>query len=340
MTKKKQNHNNSGITMKDVAKLANLSEMTVSRVLTGKGYASKSAEEKVLAAANELGYFPNKLAGALASDCSNIVGVVLPNLSNAVFTEVVSGIYAGLKSKGLQPVFGVSEYSKSQEEQLVQDILSWRPLGIIITGLEHTRRTRNILKNLNQKVVEIIDIDGKPISHCIGLSHKKAGEMTAKHLLAKGYRRIAYIGSNLHLDIRAYKRQQAFEEIITSAGGSLVAQLTPKIASSMKLGRELTEELLANNQNIDAIYYSNDDMAAGGLMHCLASGIKPPDDIALASFNGLDFLDALPLKITTVKSPRFQVGQLAGEFMSDTDNTLPTQPITELEFIFEEGETT
>lgn len=335
----------SSVKMTDVAKLANLSEMTVSRVLTGKGYFSTAAEKKVLAAAEQLSYVPNRLAGSLASNRSNLVGVVLPTLSNAVFTEVMSGIYEGLKDKGLQPVFGISEYSKDKEEQLVKDMMTWRPAGIIVTGLEHNKKTSAMLRSADQKVIEIIDVDGDPISSCIGLSHKKAGKIMAEHLLDKGYRRFGYIGSNLNVDTRARKRKDEFVRILSKAGGIVVHELIPEQASSMHLGRALTAELLSMDHELDAIYYSNDDMAAGGLMHCIAEKISLPDDIALASFNGLSFIDALPLKITTVRSPRFEIGRLASSHIASAESASyeasDTLDMTiELGLILDKGDTT
>jgi LacI family gluconate utilization system Gnt-I transcriptional repressor len=335
----------SAITMRDVARLANLSEMTVSRVLTGKGYYSTNAEKKVLAAADSLGYVPNRLAGSLASNRSNLVGVVLPTLSNAVFTEVMSGIYAGLADKGLQPVFGISEYCKEKEEQLVKDMMTWRPAGIIVTGLEHNRKTSAMLRSGDQKVVEIIDVDGDPISSCIGLSHKKAGKIMAEHIIARGYSRLGYIGSNLNLDIRARKRRDEFVRVLEMSGGTLVHELIPEQASSMHLGRALTAEMLALSHDLDAIYYSNDDMAAGGLMHCIAEKISVPNDIALASFNGLSFIDALPLKITTVRSPRFEIGRLASNHIASADSIQsrsenPHSMTIELNLILDAGDTT
>jgi LacI family gluconate utilization system Gnt-I transcriptional repressor len=333
------------ITMKDVARLANLSEMTVSRVLTSKGYYSTSAEKKVLAAAEKLGYVPNRLAGSLASNRSNLVGVVLPTLSNAVFTEVMSGIYAGLADKGLQPVFGISEYCKEKEEQLVKDMMTWRPAGIIVTGLEHNSKTSAMLRSSDHKVVEIIDVDGDPISSCIGLSHRKAGKIMAEHLIKQGYKNFGYIGSNLSLDIRARKRRDGFVSVITKAGGTMVHELIPEQASSMHLGKALTAEMLALDHDLDAIYYSNDDMAAGGLMHCIAEAVSVPDDVALASFNGLSFIDALPLKITTVRSPRFEIGRLASNYIASADATQQrTEKMhsmtIELNLILDEGDTT
>ena len=335
----------SAITMRDVARLANLSEMTVSRVLTGKGYYSTNAEKKVLAAAESLGYVPNRLAGSLASNRSNLVGVVLPTLSNAVFTEVMSGIYAGLEDKGLQPVFGISEYSREKEEQLVKDMMTWRPAGIIVTGLEHNSKTSAMLRSGDQKVVEIIDVDGDPISSCIGLSHKKAGKIMAEHVIARGYSRLGYIGSNLNLDIRARKRRDEFVRVLEIAGGTLVHELIPEQASSMHLGKALTAEMLTLSYDLDAIYYSNDDMAAGGLMHCIAEKISVPDDIALASFNGLSFIDALPLKITTVRSPRFEIGRLASNHIASADSIRPRSEdmhsmTIELNLILDAGDTT
>ena len=335
----------SAITMRDVARLANLSEMTVSRVLTGKGYYSTNAEKKVLAAADSLGYVPNRLAGSLASNRSNLVGVVLPTLSNAVFTEVMSGIYAGLADKGLQPFFGISEYCREKEEQLVKDMMTWRPAGIIVTGLEHNSKTSAMLRSGDQKVVEIIDVDGDPISSCIGLSHKKAGKIMAEHIIARGYSRLGYIGSNLNLDIRARKRRDEFVRVLEMSGGTLVHELIPEQASSMHLGRALTAEMLALSHDLDAIYYSNDDMAAGGLMHCIAEKISVPNDIALASFNGLSFIDALPLKITTVRSPRFEIGRLASNHIASADSIQsrsenPHSMTIELNLILDAGDTT
>ena len=336
----KKNTLNSATTMKDVAKLAGLSEMTVSRVMTGKGYVSSSSEKKVIAAAEELGYVHNKVAGALASSYSNLVGVVIPTISNVVFTEVMSGIYAGLEGTGLQPVFGMSEYSQTKEEKLIQDMLAWRPQGLIVTGLEHTSYTRSILKKAQQKIVEINDVDGSPVSTCIGLSHKNAGKVMAEYLLSKGYRKFGYIGTNLELDLRAKKRRAAFIEEVEAAGAKIVKELTPSLFSSMALGKELTGELLTSNKKIDVIYYSNDDLAAGGLMHCLMNGIKPPTDIALASFNGLSFIDSLPLKITTIRSPRFTIGQLAGEFISSNNLNTRFKKVNKLDFTLDIGDTT
>ena len=119
--------------------------MTVSRVLRNRGDVSAATREKVLEAARTLGYVPNKIAGALASQRVNLVGVVIPSLSNMVFPEVMTGISEVLDGTGLQPVVGVTNYLPDREEAVIYEMLSWRPSGMIIAGLEHSDAARAML---------------------------------------------------------------------------------------------------------------------------------------------------------------------------------------------------
>ncbi|WP_264479706.1 LacI family DNA-binding transcriptional regulator [Roseobacter weihaiensis] len=306
--------------MHDVARVAGVSQMTVSRVMRGSGYISKDVRKEVVTAAREIGYVHNRLAGGNASYDNPIVGVVVPTMQNRVFTEVLSGISATLDESGLRPVFGVSEYSLDAEEDLVFDLLSWRPRGLILPGLEHTASLRKIVAQTGVRVAEIMDTDGDPISACFGFSHIKAGEDMAKHLIDRGYRTFGYVGSQGGLDLRATKRFEAFARIINEAGAQIVAVETSEEASSMDIGRAVTNRLMQQDHPPSAIYYANDDLAAGGLMHCLAEAIPVPDEIALAGFNGLAFLSALPKLVTTTVTPRFDIGIAAARWLMQPEN--------------------
>lgn len=125
-------------TLKDIAQMARVSEMTVSRVLRGKGEASPYTCDRVREAAKTLGYVPNQIAGSLSSNSVNLIGVVVPSVSSSVFSEVLTGIINVLKETQLQPVFGVTGYDLDTEETVVRQMLSWQPSGLIIAGLEHT----------------------------------------------------------------------------------------------------------------------------------------------------------------------------------------------------------
>lgn len=307
-------------TMDDVADKAGVSQMTVSRVMNSKGYISEDVRDRVKAAAEEIGYVQNRLARGLRSEKTPLIAVVLPTLGNSVFNEVLGGITDALTDEGCRPVFGVTEYSQDKEDALVRDLLSWRPSGIILAGLEHSDITRKAIDAAGIRVAEIMDIDGSPMSVAIGLSQTAAGEATAKHMLAKGHRRFVYVGSHSGRDLRAGKRLEGFRRTLREAGATLLSEDISAEPSSMMEGRRMTSEILSRPDRPDAIYYSNDDLATGGIMHCLSEAIRMPQDIALAGFNGLPFLDALPVRLTTIETPRYEMGKQAGKFISLPDD--------------------
>lgn len=325
--------------MHDVARVAGVSQMTVSRVMRGTGYISKDVRKQVVGAAREIGYVHNRLAGGNASYDNPIVGVVVPTMQNRVFTEVLSGINTTLDESGLRPVFGVSEYSLETEEDLVFDLLSWRPRGLILPGLEHTDALRKIVTQTGVRVAEIMDTDGDPISACFGVSHIKAGEDMAKHLIERGYRTFAYVGSLNGLDLRATKRFEAFARTVRAAGAQLVGVESAQGASSMEAGRAATARLMQGKSPARAIYYANDDLAAGGLMHCLAEGLSLPEHVALAGFNGLGFLSALPKLITTTVTPRFEIGKAAATWLMQPETEVDAHAV-ELSAYLRIGDTT
>ena len=313
--------------------------MTVSRVMRGAGYISKDVRKQVVGAARDIGYVHNRLAGGNATYDNPIVGVVVPTMQNRVFTEVLTGINATLDESGLRPVFGVSEYAPDVEEDLVFDLLSWRPRGLILPGLEHTDALHKIVAQTGVRVAEIMDTDGDPISACFGFSHLKAGADMAKHLIERGYREFAYVGSQGGLDLRATKRFEAFARVVQEAGAQLVASQTFEGASSMDAGRRATNLLLQQRAPAQAIYFANDDLAAGGLMHCLAEGLATPGDVALAGFNAMRFLSALPRLITPTVPQRFDIAQAAAQWLLQSEKDAEANKV-ELPAELKVGQTT
>lgn len=307
------------LTLRDVSMASGVSEMTVSRVLRNRGDVSPATREKVLTAARALGYVPNKIAGGLASQRVNLVAVVIPSLSNMVFPEVLGGISAELDDTGLQPVVGVTHYGPAREEAVLYDMLSWRPSGVILAGLEHSRASRAMLEAAAIPVVEIMDIDGDPIDTAVGISHDRAGAEMAGHILVAGYRRIGFIGTHMPEDHRARKRLAGFERALAAAGVTLSAREFYQGGSSLAKGRELTERLLAREPDLDFLYYSNDLIGAGGLIWARDQGIDIPGRLGLAGFNGVDLLDGLPMRLATTDARRQDIGRRAARIVAGKD---------------------
>lgn len=305
------------LTLRDVSEASGVSEMTVSRVLRNRGDVSDATRERVLEAARALGYVPNKIAGALASQRVNLVGVVIPSLSNMVFPEVMTGISEVLEDTGLQPVVGVSNYQAEREEQVIYEMLSWRPSGMIIAGLEHSPAARAMLAQAGIPIVEIMDVDGEPVDSAVGISHRRAGRQMAEAIIAAGYRRIAFLGTHMPTnDHRARKRLEGFEEALAKAGLALVDREYYSGGSALAKGREMTENLLRRTPDVDFLYYSNDMIGAGGLLYCLEKGLDVPGKIGLAGFNGVELLDGLPRKLATMDACRLEIGRRAAEIIA------------------------
>ncbi len=309
------------LTLRDVSEASGVSEMTVSRVLRNRGDVSEATREKVLHAAKSLGYVPNKIAGALASQRVNLVAVIIPSLSNMVFPEVMTGISEVLDETPLQPVVGVTNYRPEREEKVLYEMLSWRPSGVIIAGLEHSEASKAMLKAAGIPVVEIMDTDGQAIDATVGISHRRAGRKMAKAILKAGYRNIGFLGTKMPLDHRARKRFEGFTEVLAKEGVEIMDQEFYEGGSALAKGREMTAAMLTRNPELDFLYYSNDMIGAGGLLYCLEKGIDVPGQLGLAGFNGVELLDGLPRKLATMDACRSEIGRAAARIIATRAET-------------------
>lgn len=317
------------LTLRDVSEASGVSEMTVSRVLRNRGDVSDATRTRVLAAAKELGYVPNKIAGALASNRVNLVAVIIPSLSNMVFPEVMTGINQILEDTELQPVVGVTDYLPEKEEKVLYEMLSWRPSGVIIAGLEHTDAARSMLNAAGIPVVEIMDTDGKPVDANVGISHRRAGREMAQAILKAGYQHIGFLGTKMPLDHRARKRFEGFTETLAKNGVEIEDRAFYSGGSALAKGREMTREMLERSPELDFLYYSNDMIGAGGLLYLLEQGIDIPGQIGLAGFNGVELLQGLPRQLATMDACRVEIGRKAAEIIAtkleDPDSDMETR---------------
>ena len=305
------------ITLKDIAKAAGVSEMTVSRALRGSSDISESTRLKVQNLANSMGYVPNRIAGALSSQTVNLVGIVVPSLSSMVFPEVLRGISTTLKESPLQPVIGVSGYDLVEEESVIREMLSWRPSGLIVAGLEHTENALQMMRNADVPVVEIMDTDGTPVDFCVGISHIDAGYQMGKTILQAGHRKIGFVGTKMSYDFRAQKRLAGFEKALSESGITLHDKENYTGGSTLAKGKEITKQLLSRSPDLDCIYFSSDIMSAGALLYCMGAGIEVPGALALAGHNNLEMLEGLPLPLATTEAFRFEIGLQAGKIISN-----------------------
>ena len=327
------------VTVRDVARRAEVSESTVSRIMRNQDLVTPETRERVMVAVRALGYVPNRIAGSLASLDSRLVGVVIPSLSNIVFPEVLQGINAGLAGTDRQSVISVTDYDLDLEETVVRNLLAWQPAAVLIAGSTHTDATRRMLDQSGIRIVEFMEIDNPPIDVAIGLSHVEAGRAAARHLIGRGYRRFGYVGYGGSVDFRARMRLDGLRAGLAEAGLTLEAEEVSDGQTSVEKGKAQTADLCGRAPGVEVVVYSNDDMAVGGLFHCMGAGISVPEGLALFGFNGLDIGRALPQPLSTIRSNRFLIGRKAVEEVLASPKRGPAGRVIDTGFEIVEGAT-
>ncbi|UWQ16854.1 LacI family DNA-binding transcriptional regulator [Jannaschia sp. M317] len=302
-------------TLKDVAAQAGVSLISASRVMRDAPHISAKLRAKVQAAATDLGYTPNRIAGSLRGQTTDLIAVIVPSMSNHVFSNIVDGINDAFVGTSFRTVLGLTHYNMAEEEEVLRDLMSWNPSAVIISGLEHSDGSAALLRAAECPVVEVMDTDGAPIDSSVGFSQRRAGRLMADHLHANGYRRIGYVGAWGERPVRSLKRRLAFEERLAELGTPLAARHITDAASSFAAGAESCQILLGAHPDLDALFFANDDLALGAMFHCMGQGMAVPGDIAIGGFNGLEMRDGIHPRLTTIRTPRTEIGRRAGQMV-------------------------
>jgi LacI family gluconate utilization system Gnt-I transcriptional repressor len=300
------------MTLDDVAELAGVAPITVSRALHKPHLVSPKTVEKVRVAVDSLGYVPNLLAGGLASSKSRLVMAVIPTTINPTFSEMVDALREDLVKSGYQLMIGLSGYSDAREEDLVNAIVSRRPDGIVLAGLARSPALRKRLENARIPVVETWDMSTKPVDMLVGFSNRRAGRAAANYFIAHGRRRLALLIGG---DPRASARSTGFQAAAKAARvdiGGIEVVASPTTAG---MGRTGIRRLLEQDPTIDAVFCSSDQLALGVLLEGAATGIAIPGRLAVMGFGNLNFsADTWP-SLTTVAVDGERIGRQAARFL-------------------------
>jgi LacI family gluconate utilization system Gnt-I transcriptional repressor len=320
------------IRLTEVAKLAGVSPITASRFFRNPEALSQAKRERVESAVKELGYVPNLAARALASHRTEVIGVVIPSLTNNVFADVLRGIYDSLDGSRYSIQLANTRYSILQEEKLLRLFRAQKPAGLIVTGINQTADSRAILESMNCPVTQIMEIGEAPVDMMVGFSHYDASSAAISHILAQGRRRIGFLGARM--DPRVQRRFEGYRDAMKAASlfdPNLI--VTTTVPTTVTLGRTLFADLVARAPEIDAVFCVNDDLALGVLFECQRRRISVPRDIAIVGFNDLEFMASAVPSLTSVRTNRYEMGRHAVTMVIDAiEGRRPQVPVLDLGF--------
>ena len=294
------------VTLRQVAQLADVAPVTVSRVLNTPQLVAQEARDRVLAVIRDTGYVPNRLAGGLASTRSRLMAAIVPTVSMSVFLPTVQALTDTLFDAGYQLMLGQTGYSAEREDALIEALIGRRPDGIVLTGVVHSAQSRKRLLGAGIPVVETWDLTPDPIDMLVGFSHTDIGHAVADHLMARGRQRLAVVTAD---DARAWRRATAFRARVTERGLPPAAVVDVGASRSLHSGRAALAQLLADG--VDAVYCSSDLLAVGVITEAQARGLVVPRDLAVLGFGDFDFVAGLEPALTSVRVNGQAIGEHA-----------------------------
>jgi LacI family gluconate utilization system Gnt-I transcriptional repressor len=304
-----------GLTLRDVARIANVAPITASRALNMPDSVSPAILQRVRDAVEQIGYVPNLLAGGLASKRSRLVAAVVPTITGSVFLEMVQALTETLAAGGYQLMLGQSGYENSREDALLEAIIGRRPDGVILTGIMRSDKVRRRLQASGIPVVETWDLTPTPIDMLVGFSHEHIGVEVAEYLHRRGRRKVATISAN---DERAVRRNQAFSSAamrLGMAGSEGVPSCIVTAPTTVGGGREGLRRLLSEHPGIDSVFCSSDMLALGVMTEARVMGVKVPDQLAVVGLGDLSFSRDLDPSLTSVHIDGTAIGTRAASLI-------------------------
>ncbi|MBP1852980.1 LacI family DNA-binding transcriptional regulator [Rhizobium halophytocola] len=312
-------------TLASIAARVGVSANTVSRALRAPDTVRPELRRKIATAMEDLNYVPNRLAGGLAGTRSDLVGVVVTSLYYSEFATIVDRLQSTLLASNLHVMLANTRYDADEELKLVRSMLSWRPAAIAIIGVDHHPKVNDLLRHSGVPIVEMWDLDGDVIDSAAGLDHGEIGAAQARHLIERGYRNLAFLGSMREIDARAAKRAAGMRRLAERQGLPPVVMKTRAEPGHPDLGEALCLELLADNPAIDGIVCNSDTVAYGVLRGLRKLAKNVPEDVGVIGFGDAEASACLTPTLSSVRPDRDNIGRLSAEIILERLRDKPSR---------------
>ncbi|MBL7006490.1 MAG: LacI family DNA-binding transcriptional regulator [Spirochaetia bacterium] len=305
------------ITIKDIAKRANVSPRSVSLALNNEGRLSSATRENILKIAKEMDYQPNILARGLVNQKTYMIGVVLPYLTNSFFTNIISDIEERCLADGYDILLGNSSSTIKSEKGSIERMVNRRVDGIICCPDPRYFEFYNKLLGTGIPLIQIMThikgIDAKSLL----VDDEEGGFLATNHLLELGHEKIGFVSFHEDYYEEIQLRGQGFRRALVKNGISLdLERFEMPSDLTIKGGYDAAVKLLQKNPDITAIFSSTDLAALGVIEACLDVGKRVPEDISVVGYDDIDFASLqIRYPLTTIAQPKDQIGALAFEML-------------------------
>lgn len=300
-------------TIIDVARRAGVSKSTVSRVLRDEGLVSEEARQRVLAAAQEMGYHPNALAGSLRTRRTHTIALVIPDITNPFFPEIARGAQKAADARGYSVLLGNTDWTERRERDFLSVASRYRVDGILINPARISARA---LKQVGCPVVVLGNREPYREFDIVGSDTRAALYLAVDHLLDVGRRRIMLIGGPAD--------NPATEKRVAAYRAALAARAIPEPADAIVYtefstagGYEAVQRILPRSASPIALICSNDLIALGALSALQDHGVQVPAEVAVIGIDNIDAAAVTCPSLTTIAKPKTRIGEEAADLLID-----------------------
>ena len=302
----------SGSTLHDVAALAGVSPRTVSRVVNGEGGFGEATRLRVVEAIEKVGYRPNMLARALITRRTGTVGLVVPQMVDPFFAELVDGVQAAVKASGRTMIIAKHDEDLSEFDAILEKLSSFAVDGAIVYSPRAERATlvKHALRGLST-VAFGMEISGTNLGSVLW-DISRGAELGIEHLVKIGRTKLVMLSHTGAADSMLLpRRETAFRHTLQSAGLEFSEARVIRRDPTIDGGRAAMEAVLAAATPVDGVFAYNDAMAIGALQALAVAGLRVPHDVALVGFNDIAMCSALVPALTSVRLDRGAIGREA-----------------------------
>ena len=300
------------ITIYDISRALNISASTVSRGLNNNPRVRKEVRRKIVQAANEMGYQPNKFASSLRLKRTHTLGVVLPRIDSHFMSTVISGMEKVAKQEGYQLLISQSEESEFLEAENIQALFNSRVDGFLVSLSAETKNLDHF-RYVFRKNIPILFFDRvfcQSNCICVVIDNFKAGYDATQHLIDQGCRKIATITGNLNRNVYI-DRLRGFKQALSDNSVPYDEDLLIVSDLSYSSGELIVRELMKHKAMPDAIFAANDSSAASTICELKKAGYRIPEDIAVVGFNDDPVSMVIEPNLTTIHYPGREMGEIA-----------------------------
>jgi LacI family transcriptional regulator len=316
------------VTIQDIARAANVSKSTVSRVLNGSAEVAESKKLAVLEATERLGFKPNFVARSLASGKSMTIGVMTQLIGSPFYDTIAQGVIAGLNGRSYSPIFVDGQLKRAEEIRAIQALMGRHVDGLILIGGSlQCDEIAELCEGLPTVVVARALSAQKLVS--IHMDNVDGGYQATKHLIDQGHRRIAMIqGLKEHAD--AIDRVEGYRKALVEAGIPFSTDLLLDGDFSSEAGVRGVERLLVQENEFTAIFAANDMTAFGARLALHRHGITVPEQVSIVGFDDqMESGFSIP-PLTTIRQPSREMGERATHAVLSmiSGETITSQTVT------------